>query len=59
LDLSASTFSGALEVPALGTRAVAVPLSLIDTDTDQDACEGATFAFTFAGSATETSEVGS
>ena len=52
LDLSSTTFSGSLVVPASGTNAVSVPISLLDTQTNQDSCENTTFNFTCAGTAT-------
>ena len=52
LDYSSATFSGSLVVPASGTNSVSVPISLIDTDTNQDSCENTTFNFTYAGTAT-------
>ncbi len=54
LNYSSTTFSGSLVVPALGTSAVSVPISLVDTSTNQDSCEGATFNFVYAGTATYT-----
>jgi hypothetical protein len=54
LDYSGTTFSGSLVVPASGTNAVPVPISLYDTDTNQDACEGVAFNFVYAGKATYT-----
>jgi hypothetical protein len=52
LDLSSATFTGSLVVPASGTNSVSVPISLIDTGTNQDSCENTTFNFTYEGSAT-------
>ena len=52
LDYSSTTFSGSLVVPASGTNSVSVPISLIDTGTNQDSCENTTFNFTYAGTAT-------
>jgi hypothetical protein len=52
LDYSSTTFSGSLVVPASGTNAVAVPISLIDTQTNQNSCENTTFYFDYAGAAT-------
>ena len=52
LDYSSTTFSGSLVVPASGTNAVAVPISLIDTGTNQDSCENTTFNFAYEGTAT-------
>ena len=54
LDLSATTFSGALVVPPLGTGNAAETITLTDTRTNQDNCEKATFDFVYAGSATYT-----
>ena len=51
-NLDYSSFSGSLVVPSLGTSAVSVPISLIDTGSNQDACENTTFNFTYAGVAT-------
>jgi hypothetical protein len=52
LDVSRTTFSGSLIVPARGTNTTPVPISLIDTATNQDPCQGATFDFTYSGTAT-------
>ena len=52
LDYSSTTFSGPLVVPASGTNAVSVPISLIDTQTNQDSCENKVFNFVYAGTAT-------
>jgi hypothetical protein len=54
LDFSATTFSGSLVVAALGTNSVEVPISLNDTDTNQDSCEGTTYEFSYTGSAVYT-----
>jgi hypothetical protein len=51
LDDSGTTFSGSLAVPASGTNAVSVPISLVDTGTNQDSCENTTFNFVYAGTA--------
>jgi hypothetical protein len=51
LNYGSTTFSGSLVVPALGTKAVPVPISLVDTDTNQDSCENTVFNFTYAGTA--------
>lgn len=51
LDYSGTTFSGSLIVPAMGTNAVAVPISLVETHTNQDTCENKVFNFTYSGSA--------
>jgi hypothetical protein len=52
LDLTATTFSGSLIVPAMGTNTASVPISLKDTPANQNICEGASFDFTYSGSAT-------
>jgi hypothetical protein len=54
LDTANTTFSGSLVVPALGTNSVSVPISLIDTGSNQDSCENTTFNFTYKGTATYT-----
>ena len=54
LDTSHTTFSGSLVVPASGTNAVSVPISLLETHTNQDACENTTFHFVYSGKATYT-----
>ena len=54
LDYSSTTFSGSLVVPPSGTGAVSVPISLIDTGTNQDSCENTVFNFIYAGTATYT-----
>jgi hypothetical protein len=54
LKFDATTFNGVLDVPALSIATAAVPISLIDTGTDQDSCEGTNFTFTYSGSATFT-----
>jgi hypothetical protein len=54
LQFNLTTFTGALVVPAQGTSSVPVPLSLYDTNTNQDSCEEVTFNFTYSGSATYT-----
>src|SRR5271157_5785312 len=51
LDTSDTTFSGSLVVPASGTNSVSVPISLIDTGSNQDSCENTTFNFVYAGTA--------
>jgi hypothetical protein len=58
LDFSQTTLSGPLSVPALSSIAVSVPISLIDTNTNQDSCEGTTFNFSYSGSATFTEVYG-
>ena len=52
LDYSLTTFSGSLVVPAHATGSVPVPISLIETGTNQDSCENAVFQFSLAGTAT-------
>ena len=53
LDLSKSSFAGSLSVPAHnGAASASAALSLLETGTDEDGCQGATFAFTYAGSGT-------
>jgi Ca2+-binding RTX toxin-like protein len=52
LDLSKAGFSGSLPVPPLGTASVAERLTFIDTSTNQDNCEDATFNFVYSGAAT-------
>lgn len=52
LNLGDTTFSGSLVVPALGTNSVSVPISLLDTSTNQDSCENTAFDFIYSGSAT-------
>src|ERR1017187_1008183 len=54
LDYNSTTFSGSLVVPASGTNAVPMPISLIDTDANQDSCENTTFNFVYSGKATYT-----
>lgn len=54
LDYNGTTFSGSLVVPASGTNAVSVPISLVDTDTNQDSCENTSFDFVYTGTATYT-----
>jgi hypothetical protein len=51
LDLSSTTFHGFLVVPASGTNAEWVAISLKDTGTNQDSCENKVFNFVFAGTA--------
>ena len=51
LDYSDTTFSGSLVIPASGTNAVSVPISLVDTGTNQDSCENTTFNFVYSGMA--------
>jgi hypothetical protein len=58
LDFSQATFSGSLPIPALSSSAVSVPISLIETNTNQDLCEARTFNFTYSGSATYTEVYG-
>jgi len=52
LNATMTTFSGSLIVPPSGSNVVSEPISLIDTVTNQDPCEGTTFLFTYVGSAT-------
>ena len=54
LDYSHTTFSGSLVVPPSGTNSASVPISLIDTQTNQDSCENTTFHFVYSGKATYT-----
>ncbi|MGA2529285.1 MAG: hypothetical protein ABSG36_09015 [Acidimicrobiales bacterium] len=54
LDYASTTFSGSLVLPAMGSKAVPVPISLLDTGTNQDSCENTTFDFVYAGTATYT-----
>jgi Ca2+-binding RTX toxin-like protein len=54
LDYSQTTFTGSLVVPPSGTNAVPVPISLIETHTNQDACENTTFNFVYTGTANYT-----
>jgi hypothetical protein len=58
LDFSQTTFSGSLIVPALSSNAVSMPISLIETNTNQDLCEEKTFNFSYSGSATYTEVYG-
>jgi len=51
LDVSQTGFIGSLVVPANGTNETEVPISLIDTAVDQDACQNVTFHFTYSGTA--------
>lgn len=59
LDLSKAGFAGSLIVPAktasgTGTVTLAEPISMIDTNQNQDACANGTFTFAFTGSAAYT-----
>jgi hypothetical protein len=54
LDLSLTTFSGSLVVPANQTNSVSVPISLINTSKNQDTCQNTTFDFAYSGSAAYT-----
>ena len=54
LYYKATKFSGSLVVLPSGTNSVSVPISLIDTRTNQDSCENTTFYFDYAGTATYT-----
>ncbi len=49
LNYSLTTFSGSLVVPPLGTNGVSVPISLVETHTNQDACENKAFNFVYTG----------
>jgi hypothetical protein len=52
LDVTRSTFTGALPVPAGATIAVpGRPIAMRETAANQDGCRGATFTFTFTGTA--------
>jgi large repetitive protein len=51
-DFSLPSFSGSLSVGAGATSSTSgLPISLIDTGTNQDACKGATISFAYTGSA--------
>ncbi len=54
LDTSNTTFSGSLVVPSSGTNSVSVPISLLDTQANQNSCENTVFNFVYAGTATYT-----
>ena len=54
LDLSQSTFTGSLIVPATGTASVAVPIKLTAAASNQDGCRNVTFHFRYSGTATYT-----
>ena len=54
LNYGSTTFLGSLVVPASGTNAVPVPISLRDTHTNQDSCENTTFNFVYTGTANYT-----
>jgi hypothetical protein len=58
LDLTHTTFSGSLVVPAGGTNHTPVPISLKETGISQELCKNATFTFTYAGTATYTEVYG-
>lgn len=51
LQFDLTAFTGSLVVPAQGTSVVEVPISMYDTMMNQDPCQGATFSFTYSGSA--------
>ena len=52
LDLVRTSFTGVLAVAADGTASTpGLPIALRDTGKDQDGCRGATFTFTFSGTA--------
>jgi hypothetical protein len=51
-DFSLPTFSGNLSVPAGGTATTpGLPVSLVETGTNEDACETSTLGFTYSGNA--------
>jgi len=51
-DFSLPTFGGTLTVPAGGTASTSgLPISLIDTGTNQDGCQDVTVGFTYSGNA--------
>ena len=51
-NFSLPTFSGNLSVAAGGTVSTSgLPISLLDTHTNQDACQGATISFAYSGTA--------
>lgn len=51
-DFSLPSFSGSLSVPGGGTAGTSgMPISLLDTHTNQDACKGVTVNFAYTGSA--------
>jgi hypothetical protein len=51
-NFSLPTFSGNMSVPANGTvNTSGLPISLIDTGTNQDACKGVTVNFAYSGNA--------
>lgn len=52
LDLSHTEFVGRLFVAPWGTGSVSVPIVMIDTSTNQDACQGTVFRFFYQGQAT-------
>jgi hypothetical protein len=52
LDLSQTTFSGSLDVPGAGSATVEVPISMIESGVNQDACKNVTFGFAYSGTAT-------
>ncbi|MCU1495314.1 MAG: hypothetical protein JWO62_3078 [Acidimicrobiaceae bacterium] len=55
LDLSHATFNGSLTVAGNGqTNAVSVPISLKDTGPGENGCKGASFGFSYTGTATYT-----
>ena len=51
LDVSRAGFTGALVVPANGTNETEAPISLLDTNVNQNACQNVTFNFSYSGSA--------
>jgi hypothetical protein len=54
LDLSGTGFTGSLTVPAGGVAQVSRPITLLNTNTNQDGCKSVTFHFVHAGTATYT-----
>jgi hypothetical protein len=55
LDLTRTTYTGALTVTAQGTAdAPGLPISLLDTTANQDACKNVTFDFVYTGGGTST-----
>lgn len=54
-DFSLPAFTGSLTVPGSGISSTSgLPISLVDTHADEDACAGATISFTYAGTAVYT-----
>jgi hypothetical protein len=52
LDLTQTSFSGSLVVPAFGTNTINKTISLVNAAASQDGCKNVTFHFTYAGTAT-------